>query len=95
MKEKTRVQRKKEKMKEGKKENRYEVTNDGKREDNKRKEDKKIKREKISIYQHSRQIFLLFDRLSYQGCNIMAEGFSFMPLGLVRLRTYRLSAWVT
>ena len=28
-------------------------------------------------------------------CNIMAEGFRFMPLGLVRLRTCRLSAWVT
>ena len=28
-------------------------------------------------------------------CNIMAEGFHFMPLGLVRLRTFRLSAWVT
>ena len=25
-------------------------------------------------------------------CNIMAEGFRFMPLGLVRLRTFRLSA---
>ncbi len=24
-------------------------------------------------------------------CNIMAEGFRFMPLGLVRLRTFRLS----
>ena len=28
-------------------------------------------------------------------CNIMAEGFRFMPLGLVRLRTFRLGAWVT
>ena len=28
-------------------------------------------------------------------CNIMAEGFRFMPLGLVRLRTFQLSAWVT
>ena len=28
-------------------------------------------------------------------CNIMAEGFRFMPLGLVRLRTFWLSAWVT
>ena len=25
----------------------------------------------------------------------MAEGFRFMPLGLVRLRIFRLSAWVT
>ena len=32
--------------------------------------------------------------LSYL-CNIMAEGFRFMPLGLVRLRTFWLSAWVT
>ena len=28
-------------------------------------------------------------------CNIMAEGFCFMPLGLVRLRTFRLSACVS
>ena len=28
-------------------------------------------------------------------CNIMAKGFCFMLLGLVRLRTFRLSAWVT
>ena len=28
-------------------------------------------------------------------CNIMTKGFRFMPLGLVRLRTFRLSAWVT
>ena len=27
--------------------------------------------------------------------NIMAEGFRFKPLDLVRLRTFRLSAWVT
>ena len=33
--------------------------------------------------------------LSISFCNIMAEGFRFMPLGLVRLRTFRLSAWVT
>ena len=30
-----------------------------------------------------------------QECNIIAEGFRFTPLGLVRLRTFRLSAWVT
>ena len=30
-----------------------------------------------------------------QRCNVMAEGFRFMPLGLVWLRTFRLSAWVT
>ena len=28
-------------------------------------------------------------------CNIMAEGFRFMPLGLVGLTTFRGSAWVT
>ena len=28
-------------------------------------------------------------------CKIIADGFRFMPLGLVRLRTFRLSAWVT
>ena len=27
-------------------------------------------------------------------CNIIAEGFRFMPLDLVRLRTFRLSTWV-
>ena len=31
----------------------------------------------------------------FHKCNIMAEGFRFMPLGLVRLRTFRLSSWVT
>ena len=28
-------------------------------------------------------------------CNIMVEGFRFMPLGLFRLRTFRLSTWVS
>ena len=28
-------------------------------------------------------------------CNIMAKGFRFMPLSLVRLRTFRLSTWVS
>ena len=28
----------------------------------------------------------------WYSCNIMAEGFRFMPLSLVRLRTFRLSA---
>ena len=33
--------------------------------------------------------------LSFYKCNIMAEGFRFMPLGLVGLGTFRLSAWVS
>ena len=33
--------------------------------------------------------------LSHLSCDIMAEGFRFMPLGLVRLRTFRLCARVT
>ena len=28
-------------------------------------------------------------------CNIMADGFRFMPLGLVRLRTFWLTTWVS
>ena len=28
------------------------------------------------------------------GCNVMAKGFRFMPLRLVRLRTFRLRTWV-
>ena len=32
---------------------------------------------------------LLMNILSYLKCNIMAEGFRLMPLGLVRLRTFR------
>ena len=28
-------------------------------------------------------------------CNVMAKGFQFMPLSLVRLRTFRLSTWVS
>ena len=41
-------------------------------------------------------LFLSLHMLSllYKLCNIMAEGFRFMLLGLVRLRTFRLSAWV-
>ena len=33
--------------------------------------------------------------MSKSNCNIMAEGFRFMPLGLVRLRTFRLSTWIS
>ena len=39
-----------------------------------------------------------FIMLSVKQCgisNIMAEGFRFMPLGLVRQRTFRLSTWVS
>ena len=43
----------------------------------------KVKMERSSVCKHM------------TGCNIMAEGFRFMPLGLVRLRTFRFSAWVT
>ena len=39
---------------------------------------------------------MLWKRCLYQRlCNIMAEGFRFMLSCLVRLRTSRLSAWVT
>ena len=34
-------------------------------------------------------------KLQQESCNIMAEGFRLMPLGLVRLRTFRLSTWVS
>ena len=30
----------------------------------------------------------------FNSCNVMAKGFRFMPLGLVRLRTFQLSTWV-
>ena len=39
------------------------------------------------------QIKLLCANHSF--CNIIAEGFRFMRLGLVRLRTFRLSRWVS
>ena len=43
-----------------------------------------------------RQCFYISSELKYNSeCNIMTEGFRFMPLGLVRLRTFRLRAWVT
>ena len=38
---------------------------------------------------------ILKTEMKEQACNIMAEGFRFMPLGSVRLRTFRLSVWVT
>ena len=34
-------------------------------------------------------------KISSYICYIIAEGFRFMPLSLVRLRTFRLSAWVS
>ena len=37
---------------------------------------------------------LFFNFALSSACNIMAEGLRFMPLGLVRLRTFRLSTWV-
>ena len=37
----------------------------------------------------------ILDCEKWSKCNIMAEGFRFMPLGLVTLRTFQLSAWVT
>ena len=39
--------------------------------------------------------FLPFISISLEKACIMAEGFCFMPLGLVRLRTFWLSEWVT
>ena len=33
--------------------------------------------------------------ICYNKCYIIAEGFRFMPLSLVRLRTFRLSTWVS
>ena len=33
--------------------------------------------------------------LGWSYCYIIAEGFRFMPLSLVRLRTFRLSTWVS
>ena len=43
----------------------------------------------------SHAIMFTFKQMLLGMCNIMAKGFHFMPLGLVRLRTFRLSAWVT
>ena len=37
----------------------------------------------------------LFIDFASELCNIIAEGFRFMPLGLVRLRTFQLSAVFT
>ena len=36
-----------------------------------------------------------FHGLQLLFCDIIVEGFRFMPLGLVRLRTFRLSTWVS
>ena len=32
---------------------------------------------------------------THNPCYIIAEGFRFMPLSLIRLRTFRLSTWVS
>ena len=46
-------------------------------------------------------LFLLINTRSsllaeiWWSCNIMVEGFRFVPLGLVRLRTFQLSTWVS
>ena len=46
----------------------------------------------VSSYSMKKRITLVY-RLSL--CNIIAEGLQFMPLGLVRLRTFRLTTWVS
>ena len=47
------------------------------------------------IYMHIFVFIYIYIYIYKYECNIMAKGFRFMPLGLVRLRTFRLSAWVT
>ena len=45
---------------------------------------------------HDTQGFQInFMALNIYVCNIMTEGFRLMPLGLVRMRTFRLSTWVS
>ena len=48
----------------------------------------KLKIEMEIVLIRIKRIFMIF-------CNIMSERFCFMPLGLVRLRTFRLSTWVS
>ena len=55
----------------------------------------------VNFYEFLFTLFMLISSMvretgvQSQVCNIMAEGFRFVPLGLVRLRNLRLSAWVT
>ena len=39
--------------------------------------------------------FPLKKKRERERCNVMAKGFRFMPLSLVRLRTFQLSTWVS
>ena len=39
-----------------------------------------------------KELETLIEKIRIYSCNIMAEGFRFMPLGLVGLRTFQLSA---
>ena len=52
---------------------------------------------RVCIKRKSRANFdtLIYIYLLRDTCNIIAEGFRFMLLGLVRLRTFRLSTWVS
>ena len=45
--------------------------------------------------QYEEKCVPVYDIKRVSMCNIMVEGFRFRPLGLVRLRTFRLSTWVS
>ena len=47
----------------------------------------------INVLVLSRRWLMNLPKLSR--CNVMAKGFRFMPLSLVRLKTFRLSTWVS
>ena len=58
----------------------------------------RIHNHQVALIAHSPSSLSLSLSLSHthtHTCNIMAERFRFMSLGLVRLRTFRLSAWFT
>ena len=58
--------------------------------------EKLISSSKIIFYKELKNIKqTLINNGFHNYCNIIAEGFRFMPLGLIRLRTFRLSTWVS
>ena len=50
---------------------------------------------KLSIISFSFFFRSVIHLMTYSFCNVMAKGFRFMPLSLVRLRTFRLITWVS
>ena len=60
-----------------------------------KKKKKKISSHNNVLRTYQLVLFRSFPHENIYWCYIIAEGFRFMPLSLVRLRTFRLSTWVS